>query len=463
MTKLNDLVKSAVINNTPVLQRLSYPAVARTLMFRAYALAKSKRSKKKSDAYKPAWEHLAREILELSTAVSSEMSAVFCDSVGDKKLSQFATMSATEKGTLDKFFYSTVLLYITLLDDDCFLRDDYFSRLQCPSDNDLRSTIEEVFLAILEDRTVDERHQHRTSVRFMIEDYNLTRVQKFVDHFRSPDDGCAHLVLYRSSKSNPLRLMKSFLAISPPERANTGTPANIAQTSSFGYTHIYRPPQAENKPRFSSGKIVPLENGLYFVGGQNPLVDPSNPRSPFKGLKVIVFRWPEIDRLDSRLHGAVLSTNYRGEVIATSLVARITPAYHSNQLNLGAIGLAELSSDLKEDERQEMEILRGSYPNVHSDPDALPARFGLPRSDEIHADTAADIVQRTDNALGDALGWEVLDGVIRKASTEKKTVPVTKAAFEALMERALRDSNFSDSDGSVPTVWSMLRVGPLSL
>jgi hypothetical protein len=274
--------------------------------------------------------------------------------------------------------------------------------------------------------------------------------QLFQDNMTSDEseagDGNAHFILYRNRRSRPSELIKSFLVLKPPPN-----PGSYEQ----GYhptVHFYRAPQDEGSwVKVSPGKLVPLESGIFVVGGQRPKPIPKTPSKdperpePYRSLEIIYFPW-ETFRGSSLPSGLAITVNNEAEVLVTRICARPCLLTRSDDARLGAIRIEDLETDLKNDEDKEKEIadLVG-----HPDPARILEIYEGFGSLKLLGEK---IVERCNNHSAGA--WAIAPGLMRGDGKA-----MTDADFERALEDAFRE--FVTVDGKPFQTTRHVRLPPL--
>lgn len=167
------------------------------------------------------------------------------------------------------------------------------------------------------------------------------KLNEYFSAARSGDKRYAHMICYRHQLNNPLKIIKSFLAIVPPEH-------NL-MTSSYTFHHVYRFDSLVPNIRHSVGVILPMSTGLYFVGGQQT-GDDSVPEGQkgrvYHTLKVIVVPWMPLERKSPIVPGLVMSANNSDQHVVAKLAMRVTPLSNDADAGIGSLNMDDLQSDL---------------------------------------------------------------------------------------------------------------------
>jgi len=250
--------------------------------------------------------------------------------------------------------------------------------------------------------------------------------------------------------------MKTFLTLSPPRLHNDG--ANNAV-----FSHFYRPPNEKrpDKLKFGSGKVLPLDNGVYLVGGQKPWA-PVNDQRPFASLKVITFEWLDIEQCHPWMTVVVMGNNYRGRNFVSRAVARVTPLQHHLDADLGSVKLTNLLSNLEADYERERSFINGEFASATDNQQWTGDNARNFQSEEIMENVAHYIRRNTNNNPRRSSIWGVSEGFTR--DSEENVEHLTKAKLESVIEDSLvsKQNKFVNEDGESYQIWESTRFGPLS-
>lgn len=274
------------------------------------------------------------------------------------------------------------------------------------------------------------------------------RLERFHARFASPEDGFAHLLLYRPRRLFPTELIRSFMAISPMRLdRETGV------SKFHNVTHVYRAPSlVGHEGRDGRGWAVPLTQGLYLIVGQRPGDDAAPgqdgarpPREPFRSLDILYFRW---EALESSLpSGLMMTSNKDGWPLISRVCAVPTSISRSSDANLGAIALRELEVQLAADRDREKALAAAGK-------DAPALR--LYENFEEMGTLAARIAQLCNNH---PIDYDVMPGFEIAA----EGMELTKAGVAYQLERGFgtgRDAAFV-SETAPFRFWEDLRFPPL--
>lgn len=381
-------------------------------------------------------------------AVGAPANLLLISEVGTDDLEAFCHFTTRRRGTKKPHMYASLLLLVIYLYQTKALEHATFKTLVPESEKKLAQRCEAAINRLYEHGEPDDssglRAYGSVDVRFWYGKPQIEELERFVRQFHMTEDSCAHFVVYRSRRSNPRQLMKSFLAFKPPWAP--GPDGEPMSSTSYNFTHIYAPPEGRLPLRISNGKLVPLDGGLYCVGGQKDL--PLTETVPFKTLKTIAIDWTVIERRDFIFPALAMSANFDGEHLLSRAYIRATPITKSEDITLGAVSISELRNDLEEDFRIEREKAGAAD---------HPERFLFSQQADAIEAYVADIINKTNNNPSKA-GWDVAEGIENK----EKTKILTRAGVESRLEDAfpLREYSHGEPPKSF-SFWSDIRFGPL--
>lgn len=322
--------------------------------------------KRKAGVARLCWKELAaklesfRKTLGLDGAIGEPT---------DKDVDHFSTMRVRRRPSLKPGFYLLVALYILSLEEAEAFGDPFYQGLVHPD-----AMLAEPIWLLLARRLNDEaeangvafpfedvkRPRAPVSLRsvtqsFFVHDHLVERMMRVFGRCVSPIDSNAHLAVYRMRQSDPHDLMKSFMAWKPGRSA--GDLASL---------HIYKGPKGEGgTTRSSPGRVIPLDSGLFIIGGQRPEAMRKTPQAglrpapaPFRSLELMFFPWNMLD--GSHLFpGLILSQNDKGAPLVGHVCARPIIASKHDDIEIGAVPIAKLVASLEHDRDFELEALGG--------------------------------------------------------------------------------------------------------
>lgn len=446
-------------------EALGFSALARHIHY--LALSKSEEKRKSNTTHlKPDWTyviHLYDEfLLRAGEGFFLETGIIPPD------LRRFCYFDTHRRGSGGKTFYSSLALFVVDLADRDELSSEFMHFALASSDWDLIDAVRKHLIdsedsiasaprptpaAAAPVKHVPAAQYPEVSIKFPYAEGRLNQLRHFHALFMTDySDRGAHFICYRPRRSRPTELMKTFLAIMPPE-------AGGEDPNSFSFSHIYRAPKTKSKQRIADGMAIPLDDGLYLVGGQREFQNSKVPAEPApRSVKVISLAWRSIEVWERVLSGLVLSANDEGDHIASRIVLKATPLDHSKQIELGAVKITDLESDLKKDIAREIEYLE-----QHEVPQAEFERYQLERSDKEFAamprELAARIIDGTNNHPSK---WDVVEGTTAK---EPGQPGLTRNSIAMRLETAFGSdgsAQYHDSLGREFDFWTSLRFGVLA-
>jgi hypothetical protein len=448
-------------------QGLSSNRLARIILFYAITcsdIAKRSSARKTVSTNVPKWKDVAQEANNFSAGVANEISSVFCEEFGDDNIGQFATLAGRKRGVQKKYYYSTLLFFVMQLQETGRLSDDLFGRFASKDDKGFIANALRVISNTFDEGlpTMAAEPHREVRVRINVKEANFKKYQDFHQRFDlgNATKSESHFIVYRTMRSNPTSVMKSFLAISEP--------SGIYQDKdAYAFSHIYVPPNATGEKRFSGGKLLPLDDGVYLVGGQRPY---SRARRgvPFSSIKVLAFRWHDLERGHKLFPALTLSTNYRGVPIVSRAAVRVTPISHSSKLKLGKIDLGHILDDLRADLEVERQFIneRGLDDSAKSiEMDIFLAGMG----DEGIVDFSKELIKVVNNGPGQGERWDapvdfskqVKQG--QKLQSQRLTKDALRSAVSEAMQTGMAADEYKDADGTPFDFWRHLRFGPIEI
>jgi hypothetical protein len=462
MLALNEKFRVDGQRKVPSEDPISLAALARHIHYLALSPAEQKR-KKTTTHLRPSWAHVVHLYDKFRERVGPDL---FLDpAIKAQDLMRFCSFDTRRRGSGSKVFYSSLAVLLVDLVEQGKFASEFVNFALPPCEWGLADAVRQHLLeGGAKVRSTSPSRGTRTfdtegtskfpefGLKFAYAPAKLNDLRAFHNSFRSESsDLGVHFICYRPRKSDPNELMKTFLAIMPPEAHEDST--------SFNFVHIYQAPNTTTKQRIALGKVLPLHEGLYLVGGQKetqtPL--PSGP-TPFRTLKVISMAWRSIEVFDHLLSGLVMSANNQGEHIVSRIALKATPLDHSSKVKLGAIGLHELADDLKEDMKKEIAFLdeKGAPPPEFD-------RFELQRDaadmEAASKRLAMSIAGKTNN---DPTVWDLPEGISAK---KPKQPTLTKAMVGLNLEEIFGSDGrprYTDNFGKNFEFWSSIRFGVLA-
>ncbi len=462
---VNSSLKQSLKSGTPE-NNFSCQALARLLLFFALSISDDDREKgkNKGQSNKASWLGVKRRLETFVSEVpKGRVSKQLCQTYTDDKIAQLATMSTRTRGTADQNFYTTLLLFLMYEAEKGLFENDFLRRMVSKEDQRIPSLAATVLIDRLTHSSQSHFEEKTRPVRplFVVRDSQHARLDTYFQRhsiYRADADRKRQMqcVIYRPKRTNPKELMKTFLSVYQQD----GTPE---EPGGFSYTHIYQPPEAGQQNRFSGGKVIPLDDAVYMMGGQRPL-EKRRRILPFDSVKVIAFRWFDIDRNHPLFPALVMTTNYKGEIMVSRAAVRLTPLSHSNEVPLKAVSVDSLEDNLKADKKLEEEYIAAL--SDHSDQDKDLIRLAHPLTLQ-KADTKAlseKILMMCNNDPHTKSGLAAPDGFSRKEG--RKMIKLNTHALDYALSTALGDlegNPYINEDGEAFDLWLHTRFGPLAL
>lgn len=367
----------------------------------------------------------------------------------------FSTGSDTER------FYSGLALFVVDLAEQGEFRSDFFMRVLPVSEvafpNEVGAWLLERSADILAGVSKVESTENdppiksenlSVSVNFDYSRNNKRELDQFISEFQIEElDKCAHFICYRPRLSEPRELIKTYLTIKPSWASH-----GVSQSENTNFNHFYAAPGRRNHQyhRISNGRVVPLDEGVYLVGGHKLR---NRDRIPFRSVEIISLEWSYLKNLQAVFPALMISANNRDTHLATRLALRATPLHHSTKVSIGAIGVEELADDIRKDLVAEARLIEedqiaGYFERQHlSQPD--------------DADSIAERILEFCNNLPPK--WRLDSEYLASSDTETK--PLTPSQIEAKLEEVFgSDENpaYFRDDGRPFAFWSSIRFGVLS-
>jgi hypothetical protein len=248
------------------------------------------------------------------------------------------------------YFYSSITLFLI----NAFERDTEvaaFAKALLPSsERDMLEDILERWLkplkegrALLEPDEIDELDPViKTTVPY--KEASRESFDRFFRKFALGEPPSARFVCYRNGSNKPGRMVKTFLTIDAPK----------GPTDTYRFSHFYEIPRLGAQSRVSRGIVLPLERGVYLIGGHR-LRDDEIPSAAPTSCEVIVLHWGDLNVPEPLLRTLTLTCNYQGDPIAGCMFMRATPIACCEDLSgkLDSIDIDQLLEDLETDVEDE--------------------------------------------------------------------------------------------------------------
>lgn len=455
---------------------LTYSVISRLYCHYAMSISDQKRLDKigASTINSPQWKDLSEEINAFVNGLPDELREhCYTQPLSGNEVAAFATFAVRKKGSYKAGLPMTFVLFLCNLKDSDALKREYLRLMLSLEERQVPNRLLNALSSRLElpgSQGDVVKPTLGLSLNFEVQQDHYDEMSSFVRSFVYGKDGCGHMVVYRPMRSDPNKIIKSFIALSPPERASD-------DKHSFVFTHIYKAPKAGGMTRIGSGKMLPLEQGLYFVGGQKPNVDKhslGSNRTPFISMKILAIRWVDIRAGHSVIPGLVMSTNYTGKLISSRVAIRLSPAQQSDDLDLKPFLASEMFKNLKKDvevEKKAIELVsKGKaepktawhYENTR--------RFGAhltsDNEEECHellSEIGEEITKFSNNAPNSPGDWRVPDGFVREQGKRSDTLDDTElmAAIGSSL-KATTGATY-EKEGEKFDLWSHVRFSPLQI
>ncbi|MBX9718796.1 MAG: hypothetical protein K2X36_08135, partial [Microbacteriaceae bacterium] len=314
------------------------------------------------------WKELASELeafrvrLDLGSVIATPQ---------DKDVDHFCTMRVRRRPSLSKGHYVLWALYILQLEEQGAYSDDFYAGLVSPKEMLARPTW--LFLAR---RLNEEAEEHGEPVPFddvkrprepvrlssisqklYVHDHHVDRMMDVFARCVSPIDGNAHMAVYRMRHSDPDEIMKSFMIWKPR--------SEDASSKDLNTLHFYKGPDSEGGTvRTSPGRVVPLETGIFIIGGQRseplrtaPVIGLRPPPAPFRTMELLFIPWTMLEG-NHLFPGLILTQNDKGVPLVGYVCARPVLIAHHEEVALGSTPIRRLAASLERDRAREMELVK---------------------------------------------------------------------------------------------------------
>jgi len=459
-------------------RHLLYAAISLTDETRREARQARRTGAKAAAAKNLRWQHL----LEPYRLLAARAGGAFAHIPNEDSVRSYARLETRSWGVGEKRFYSCLAILVVHLHEQKLLASELFQKM-CPEDEVLlpvriRSVLDGIIDAVegkpprSSEKTKPRLPEHVMTapeiwIRFPYAAHRLQLLTDFQNGAKFGKGGEAHFVIYRPMRSDPCRLIKSFLILAPPQvdhdlseaehelskdepQVLEGRPHDV-----FNFRHYYRPPGRPARQRVSIGRAVPLEQGLYLVGGQR--VRANSPS--FSALKVIALPWNDIEYEEQVIKGLAISTNFDGDQIASRVAMRATPIEHSNNLRVGTVHVDDVFEDLRVDAELERRLINqvGGSSSAEIEETAFAAMLTPPLRDDQLLHQATSISAYCNNIRES--GWDVLPGFRRG------DVAMDRAQLESELRGFLESSDpiiRQRREGEEIFSLGAIRIGPLA-
>lgn len=455
-----EVISDSEVNLSALARHIHYSALSLALARKSNAKkprAKTPRTEEEDEGphLRPSWKTVQKYYSEMWKIVGKPLALLSVEEMNDDHLSTLCFFKTRVVGTQKKNLYSSLAVLLLYLKEQGVLNSTFLQYSLPASERDFVGDIGRYIEKKIEAarKGVATREYPQFSITFKYDPGKLADFERFHNHFKETmavkANRCAHFICYRPRKSDPTEFIKTFLAIKPPE-------ASGSNSTSFNFVHVYQATD-QDRQRIALGKMLPLHEGLYFVGGQKEH-QPDDPwRSPFKTLKVIAVSWRSIELLDKNIAGLVMSANDRGEHIVSRIAIRATPIAHSKEITLGVVKIKDLLQSLADDAKKEVACLaeRKSPPEHY-------AKYGLRANSD---DQFSHILpQRMEGILvntNNDAPWGLPDGFRGAKGRSLLTKPIIETELEGLFGSS-GNPKFQDSLGTPFVYPRSLRFGVLA-
>lgn len=300
------------------------------------------------------WKAIAAEMESLANGHAAALP--FALGVNDDVIGRFARYS-TATSTSVRYLYVGVLIYLCNAIEVSPEVHEAMKAWLPASEADMLARLKRSWLEPLaEGREVETpdpegEGQRRAAMGFAYQTHHFDQFERFLEAFRG-EDGGSHFVCYRCGQNSPGSVIKSYLVISKPR------PGRDYHT----FAHFYRVPSLGAQSRVSAGFVIPMEQGVYLVGGQHPAAKGPQ-HAPFRALEAIALSWRDLDIPETLFGGLIMSSNYEQQQIVGRIALRATPIAHSDAFTrpLDRIALTKLAEDINDDLELERSLPGGSF------------------------------------------------------------------------------------------------------
>ena len=444
---------------------LSFPALARHVNY--YALGIDDRDGKRGRLL-PRWQAVTDRYQGFIAAFPSMKALI--PAFNEDDLRQLCSFSTRHQGSRSPHLYLAIALFLIGEKDEGNLDGMKVLKIAVPSEETRflervrrelghllnRTSVASGLKAPFPDLPPPHRARDYPEVQasFACDTKWIERFQSFLRLYSVPTDGSLHLILYRAREGCPTDLVKSFIALYPGRNDPTRD-----QRPVYRSVHRYLPPSQDwGHPRLSLGWVIPLEQGLYILGGQK--MDPERrghrfgeaPRDPFRALDVLYFSWRSLE--SQLLYGLCLSANNNGTPFVTRVCARPTLIDHSERLELGEVSAADLAASLTDDYEREAQYAREA-----EFPEELVQRFHVKPTIQRRRELARIIAHHCNNSPAEPRAWDVA-GPERRG--RKKGIG--KNAIAASLDELIGGGADAASpiDGRPMGFWGTILMGPIT-
>lgn len=440
---------------------LSAQSIARILFFMAYAITDEERAEKRSSKKlnTPQWRALAADVNEFADGLTKPLAEYCCRSFDEDNIPGFATLSARKNGSGVPFFYSTLLLYLIHAREHSKLSSRYLDMMIPRQDRVALASAFTVISDQMKFGVPKESQQKVTEIsqRFLVDEEYQAKLDKFSLKYRVPNPQrnatrAFQLIVYRPMRRNADQLIKTFVAVY--DRVD-----EFMGSTGLTYSHFYKPPKETGQERFSRGKVLPLQDAVYLLGGQRPHIK-RQASFPYQSLKVMAIRWNDIVRDHTFFPMLIMTSSYDGKIMISRAAARLTPIDYSSDADLTFVTTNELADSLEKDSK-----LENSWIDTNENiPDDQKGRvrsvFPLTGEGVDFESMARDLAFYANNDPHKDSGWIVPQGFTRGKRT------LTTDTLRGMVAQATGEDSeqpYKNESGKVFNLWDDSRFGPLRI
>ncbi len=448
------------------------------------------RVRKKDDEDKPipvAWKSISDDINSFvkntcPSPLGSTSKNLLFDNFTDQKLKVFASLGHPVAGSPDRRFYVTILLYLFRQWCEGHFEARLFRSLASRSDRNSPVRAIQSLAASLQHAVpfAGELETRQVEVPFGVLEGNDLKFRTYFQEFATPKrprPGTGtesepqtpprvlqlQFIIYRPMATDASKIVRSYLSVFS-RTTPTGTSPDL------NFMHYFRPPYDGQRAKIATGKVVPLNNAFYLIGGQR--TEGRNKTKPYDTAKVMAFDFASVDKLHPLVPMIALSSRNDGRPIITRAIARVTPFDYSSEATYAPIRHADLEKALLAEckrerdyidahpllEEQEKERIFNSYPlplrappenmGKSDDPEKMEAQMRI-------RNLAIQILKKSSNSPDPSTGISVPSGY------RKSDRSLTKAELNATVEASLLQ--YVDAKAEAYNIWDDTLFGPVTL
>lgn len=444
---------------------LSAQSIARILFFMAYAITDEERTKKGSSKKlnTPQWKALAADVNKFTESQTKPLADTCCEIFDDDNVPGFATLSTRKNGSGVPLFYSTLLLYLIHAREHSKLSLGYLDMMIPRDDRVALARSIKVISDKMRFGVPAESQQKVTEIsqRFLVDEEYQAKLDKFSQKYRVPNPQKSttrafQLIVYRPMRRDADQIIKTFVAVYDQVD-------EFMRSTGLTYSHFYKPPKETGQERFSRGKVLPLHDAVYLLGGQRPHIE-RQASFPYQSLKVMAIRWNDIGKDHTVFPMLVMTSSYDGKIMISRAAARLTPIDYSDDYfkDTGPTFLTtnQLAEALERDSEIEKSWIDAN--SNMSDEEKQRARSEFPLTgEEVNFNAIAnDLAYYANNDPHKDSGWAVPQGFM-KGTESLSTDSLRGKIAHATGENSNRP--FKNERGEVFNIWDHCRFGPFRI